>query len=157
MNLVRLAALSCAISIFALPVNSLANPLDKLPEIANAQEGMTLISRDAFGPVKLSELRNEIQSDAVYERNFSKSTGDDDFFHGASLTENYGRISLGYMISIDDDAKDTRGLFNATKKQILEHFSVQNVGKYLGNHKLNEIQREYKWRWLEGEFECQVT
>ena len=151
-HLLVLASLACTPS-----ASLLANPLEKLPEIANAKEGMQLISRDAFGPLKLGALIDEIEPEAVHERFFTEVFSMEDLFHGASLTENYGRISIGYLIAVESDVREAQEVFNLTKEQVLDHFSSLDVGEYEGNQELNDIQREYKWKWDTEQFECEAT
>ena len=157
MSIAKLIAFALVMPIMASPGNSLANPLKKLPEIANAREGMQLITRDAFGPLELDALSVEVTSGAVHERLFAVSTPAEGVSHSASLTENFGRISLGYFISAESDDSGAQEVFNLTHAEIIDYFSSLNVGQYLGNEKLNNIQREYRWRWVTGQFHCEIT
>lgn len=141
---------------FTHSANSLANPLVELPEIASAKEGMQLIFRDTFGPLSFVEIAAEVEEGSVYERTFSTNVSSEDLYHGISLTAPFGRITLGYMVAVDNDSEDAWEVFNLTKKEVVDYFEALDVGGYKGNEKLNDIQREYKWKWASGPFECEA-
>lgn len=143
--------------ILTSPILVLANPLDGIPDVADAAEGLQLIGRDAFGPLQLDSLLDSVKQNAVHERLFTPPMRDETIIHAASLTENFGRIELRYLIAVKEGEKAVPAYFNLSKEQIIDHFSSLDVGAYLGNQQLNDLDREYEWEWASGKFGCKVT